>query len=103
MPCKILLTYVTCKVPVVLVNVLESQRLELCAVRVRIVITVGRRHYHLRTPDRVIYPAKVLLYYFAAVVQGALELWYGVLWQAQVLLRYKVLGNTVVLWYFVTE
>ena len=94
----------------------------------RIVITVGRRHYHLRTPDRVICPAKVLLYnfgpvvlgtlelwygvicpakvllyYFAAVVLGTLELWYGVHWQAQVLLWYKVLGNTVVLWYFATE
>ena len=37
--------------------------LELWAVRVRIVITVGRRHYHLRTPDTVICPGTFLLSY----------------------------------------
>ena len=37
--------------------------LELWAVRVRIVITVGRRHYHLRTPDTVICPGTFLQSY----------------------------------------
>ena len=81
-----------------LVNVLESRRLELQAVRVRIVITVGRRHYHLRTPDRVICPAKVLLCYFGTVLQGTL---------VQSLLAGTgtavVLGTCVKLWYFGTE
>ena len=77
--------------------------LELWAVRVRIVITVGRRHYHLRTPDTVICPGTFLLsynlssllhlshlpeYYFA-LLRFALLIW-G--------LRYFLL--LWVLWYF---
>ena len=59
-------------------------RLELSAVRVRIVITVGRRHYHLRTPDRVICLAQ--RYYY-----GTLVLWY--FWYF----------CTLILWYIGTD
>ena len=80
-------------------------RLELWAVRVRIVITVGRRHYHLRTPDTVICPGTFL----------QLELFVTFESLARVLLRFAALCAThlgtevlfptlgfVVLWFFRT-
>ena len=79
--------------------------LELWAVRVRIVITVGRRHYHLRTPDTVICPGTFL----------QLELFVTFESFARVLLRFAALCaihlgtevlfttlGSVVLWFFRT-